>query len=122
MIIATYSKPEEAHLAASLLRGNGIEAYIRDEHMVNMHWLYSNAIGGVKLEIAEEDYADAQEVLNLPKETEGALLLCPHCESSNVHMRELSLLSGICLALYLPLPFACRKVDCLDCGKEFTHK
>lgn len=118
MIIATYSKLEDAHLAASKLQGSGIEAYVRDEHTVNMQWLYSNAIGGVKVEVAEEDFERAHEVLNLPKEG-SPLLACPHCKSSNVRIREMSLLGGICVALYLPLPIASQKVDCLDCQKEF---
>ena len=118
MIIATYSKLEDAHLAVSKLGGSGIAAFVRDEHTVNMQWLYSNAIGGVKIEVAEADFKRAREVLNLPNEG-IPLLSCPHCQSSNVRIREMSLLGGICVALYLPLPFASQKIDCLDCKKVF---
>lgn len=120
VILATYTKPEDAHLAVSLLAGNGIDAYIRDENVTSLHWLYSNAVGGVKVEVADEDFELAMEVLNLPKD-EG-ILKCPHCQSDNVRIREMSLLSGICLALYLPLPCASQKVDCLDCQQWFALK
>ncbi len=121
MIIATYTKLEDAQLTVSHLEGSGIEAYLRDGNTVNLHWFYSNAIGGVKVEVAEEDFERAMEVLNLPKES-GTLLKCPHCQSENVRIREMGLLSGICLALYLPLPCASQKVDCLNCQKSFALK
>jgi len=122
MVIASYSKPEEAHLAASILRGSGIDAYVRDEHTIGMYWLYSTAIGGVKLEVADIDTDHALEVLQLAKQNEDALLLCPDCQSSRVRVRELSLLNALSIAFYLPLPFTCRKVDCMDCGKSFERK
>ena len=122
MIIGTYTKPEDAHLAVSQLQGSGIDAYLRDENTASLYWFYSNAIGGIKVEVAEEDFERANEVLNLPKDDEQPLLQCPHCQSERVRIREMSLFSGICLALYLPLPFACQKVDCLECEKEFKLK
>jgi hypothetical protein len=63
-VVAAYSKPEEAHLIRSVLEGNGVTAYVRDEHIVALDWLYSNAIGGVKVEVADEDLARAREILH----------------------------------------------------------
>lgn len=62
--IASYSKPEEAYLAASYLEGNGIEAHVRDDNIITANWLFSNAVGGVKLEVADEDAAKALELLS----------------------------------------------------------
>ena len=52
--IATFSKPEEAHLFRTRLEAVGIPAFVQDEHFVQMDWLYSNAIGGVRVQIAED--------------------------------------------------------------------
>ena len=121
-VLATYMKPEDAHLAASLLEGNGIEAYLRDENLASLHLFYSNAIGGVKLEVAEEDYERAHEILNLPKESSD-WLTCPHCGSENVRVREMSLLSALALIfLSLILPQRKHPIDCLDCSKSFTRE
>jgi hypothetical protein len=120
--IATYTKPEEAHLAASLLEANGISTLVRDEHMVSMNWFYSQAVGGVRLEVPEEQWAAAREILELPAE-ESTLLRCPHCGSSHTHMRELSLLNGLLLLFFsVLLPVPNRRVDCLDCGRAFSWK
>jgi hypothetical protein len=61
--LATFSRPIDAHLLISRLAGNGIAAFIRDEHMVTLDWLASNAIGGVKVDVANEDYESALELI-----------------------------------------------------------
>ena len=58
--IATFSKPEEAHLFRTRLGAAGIPAYVQDEHFIQMDWLYSNAIGGVRVQIADEDVEAAR--------------------------------------------------------------
>lgn len=45
----------DAHLLKTQLESEGIECFIFDEQMVTMNMLYSNAVGGIKLKIQEED-------------------------------------------------------------------
>jgi len=61
--LATFSAPIEAHLLVSRLEGNGIPAFLRDEHMVTLDWLASNALGGVKVDVNDEDYDRALELI-----------------------------------------------------------
>jgi Putative prokaryotic signal transducing protein len=63
VVVATFSKPEEAHLLRMRLEAGGIQAFIRDENTIQIDWLYSNALGGVRVEVAEEDEAAARELL-----------------------------------------------------------
>jgi len=118
VILARYSKPEEAYLAASVLEGSGIQAFVRDANTVHANWMYSNAIGGVKLEVGEEDVELAREALEIPKDTES-LLECPECSSHHVRMRELNLLTAIGVFLGFLLPISTRKADCFHCGASF---
>jgi hypothetical protein len=117
-LIASYSKPEEAHLAASLLEGNGITVNVRDADTIGNHWMYSNAVGGVKIEVPESEEKKAREILNLPKEANG-LLACPHCGSGNVKIREMNLITGISVALGFMLPFSSNNIDCMECPGTF---
>ena len=117
-IVATFTKSEDAHLARMRLENEGITAFLRDENTVNTYALYSNAIGGVKLEVAEEDFARARAALKLPPQDEG-VFLCPHCHSQNVRMRELSTITALSIALGILIPDKSRKLDCLDCHKNF---
>jgi hypothetical protein len=53
--VARFQLPEEAHLFRSYLESAEIEAYVFDEHVVQLFWHYSNAIGGVRVVVADED-------------------------------------------------------------------
>ena len=118
-VIASYTKLEDAHLAVSKLEGSGVEAWLRDEATANIYLLYSNAIGGVKVEVSADDLTRAREILELPKEPSG-LLQCPHCGSENVSMRQMNLFAALALIfLSLIVPGRTRKVDCLDCRRSF---
>jgi hypothetical protein len=64
--LAAFSKPIDAHMLIAKLEGSGVRAFIRDEHMVTLDWLASNAIGGVKVDVADEDFARAREVMHAP--------------------------------------------------------
>lgn len=61
--VATFSKPEEAHLLRMRLEAGGIQAFLRDENTIQVDWLYSNALGGVRVEVADEDVAATRELL-----------------------------------------------------------
>jgi hypothetical protein len=61
--IATYDKVTDAHIALGRLSVEGIEAQLFDQNIVQMDWLYSIALGGVKLRVARGDEKAAREVL-----------------------------------------------------------
>lgn len=60
--VATFRHPHEAYLFQSLLEGNGIQSFITDDNTIQTDWLLSNAIGGVKVTVADEDLARATEI------------------------------------------------------------
>ena len=61
--VATYDKPTDAHIALGRLAAEGIEGQLFDENMVQMDWLYSIALGGIKLRVARGDEKAARAVL-----------------------------------------------------------
>jgi hypothetical protein len=117
--VAAYSKPEEAYLAKTRLEASGINAAIRDDLTVSAYWLYSNAIGGVKVDVEDEDFARAREVLMLPN-VDAGLLRCPHCGSDEVRLRGLNPVTAISILIGLFLPFRTRRADCLRCRQSFV--
>ena len=85
--IATFSKPEEAHLFRTRLEAAEIPAFVLDENFVQLYWLYSNAIGGVRVQVAEEDVQEAREFLAADSPqvcADSEDVVCPFCESLNV--------------------------------------
>lgn len=56
----------EALLAKGRLESAGVACFLADENMVRMDWFISNLLGGVKLMVDAEDFAEASRVLNEP--------------------------------------------------------
>lgn len=56
----------EALLAKGKLASAGVECFLADENMVRMDWFYSNLVGGVKLMVDAEQFAEASRLLNEP--------------------------------------------------------
>jgi len=67
--VATFLKVEDAHLLRMRLEAGGIPAYLRDENTIQWDWLYSNMLGGVKVDVADEDVDAAKAVLATLPET-----------------------------------------------------
>ncbi|NNG14792.1 MAG: hypothetical protein HKM22_06485 [Gammaproteobacteria bacterium] len=64
IIIARFDSMPEAHIAMGRLEAEGIEAWLADEHLVQTDWLYSIAVGGIKLQVRPEHAQRALEILN----------------------------------------------------------
>jgi Putative prokaryotic signal transducing protein len=67
VVIRAFTSPIEAHLACSALKGAEIDARLSDIHLVEAQWMYSNAIGGVKVWVPAADEEAARELLSEPR-------------------------------------------------------
>jgi len=125
--VARFSMPFEAHIAKSRLESEGIPAFVADEHTVGMNWLFSNAMGGVRLQVPSdyaddalrvlaEDLSDTDPTADLPPSVR-----CPHCGGSNVEYVSLGRKPAFLTWLILSFPlWKVRKVNrCVDCGERF---
>lgn len=117
----------EALLAKSILDSAGIKCFLQDENTIRLNWLWSDALGGVRLIVKEEDAADASKLLDQkPAESfettsgEYKQPRCPACGSVNVSFgvkgRSLSYLT---VALGVPLPVKRSGWRCYSCGHEW---
>lgn len=61
--VISFTLPHDAHFAKGKLQSEGIEVFIKDEMTAQVHNFYSNAIGGVKLQVRESDIAIAHQIL-----------------------------------------------------------
>ena len=81
--IATFTVPEEAHLFRTFLESRGIEGFVFDENVVQLFWHYSNAIGGVRVAVDEDDVEDA---FTAYQEYMAALRDRPYPEATGPHL------------------------------------
>jgi hypothetical protein len=64
IILTTYDNYISAHIALGRLKDDFINCYLQDEYTVTIDPLLSNAIGGIKLMVAESQAERALEILN----------------------------------------------------------
>lgn len=74
----------EGHILTSLLRDNGIEAWLFDADFVRQDWFKMLAYGGYRVVVRDEDVTDARALLDQYHADELALAdehgaPCPHC-------------------------------------------
>ena len=65
--IARFGKSEDAHLCRMHLGAAGIEAIVLDENIVQLEQPWSERAGGVAVEVNDEDFAAATELLAADK-------------------------------------------------------
>ncbi len=131
-VVASYSRPFEAQFAHARLESSGIPAYIADAHTVGMNWLYSNAIGGVKLQVAARNLEAARLVLEQDVEEDlGELVeldesfLCPNCGGRHTRYLPIhqpwyrALWTGAILLFGLAAPTPTEERICDDCGHRW---
>lgn len=132
IVVARFSFPHEAHIAKANLESAGIDSFIADEHTVNTQWLYSNAIGGVRLMVSEDDIEEATEILtsdfSKSLETHYEAIgeqqdTCPHCGSSDLSAYTQGKRPAFLVFILLgfPLFFYKQGYACNQCG-EFSEK
>jgi hypothetical protein len=80
--IRRFYGPEEAQVAASMLRAAGIEVLVQNEQLGMSDFIVRNAIGGFRLWVPEDDREEAYSLLpplqtNLPPEPDRAVPTAP---------------------------------------------
>lgn len=61
--VLTFTYPYEVAVIRGRLESEGIECFVQDELTVQVNPFYSNAIGGIKLQVRESDLERTIEIL-----------------------------------------------------------
>jgi hypothetical protein len=61
--VKTFSYPNEVGIIRGRLESEGIRCFVQDELTTQVNHFYSNAIGGIKLQVKESDVEQALEIL-----------------------------------------------------------
>ena len=135
--IAAFREVAHAHLARGFLESAGVPAVIEDQYIVGIHWLYSNAVGGVKLRVSEQ-HAEQASLLLASQSQESAETeaeyrrvagegdACPSCKSERVtpsklaeRVKALFLLGILPTVPAIPFLLWSNKWRCQDCGQAW---
>lgn len=124
VLLQSFTNYIDAHIIHGRLREEGINCWLKDENIVTVNPIWTNAAGGIKLMVAEDQFEEAQKLLlrfDLEKRNN---FICPFCSSGNIELVSsnkepanwLSVLAGF---LFFNYAMAVKTWHCFDCGKEF---
>ena len=119
-ILAVFEYSTEAQLIKSKLDSEGIETMLMDEKTIDADPIVSQAIGGVKLLVNNNDLNKAVDIYNdiraYEKDDNGKAILCPNCSSTKILIADLERKN----LFYMLFPFfESRKYICNDCKTVF---
>jgi hypothetical protein len=133
-----YRDLPEALVARSKLDSDGVWCILADDNIVRLNWFLSNAIGGLRLQVASDDAEHALALLaeEIPagftaEETGEAYQQpeCPKCHSRDVAFKPVPTGAILALLWFAPVlapPFALLALllpkkpwQCEDCGNKW---
>ena len=131
--LAHFRDMPEALLAKGKLESADIHSVLADGNLVRMDWLLSNAIGGIRLQVEQQDLESARVVLNEPIPAElgdealGESFIqprCPRCYSLDIGFEGIDRFWTYGLWLLLSFPIRVRKGNwkCYTCGVEWVEE
>ena len=128
VVVARYSFALDANIAKANLDSVGIPSFIADENTINMQWLYSNAMGGVRLFVPADNVDEAKRVLAADFSAEVDLVYgtqpesCPHCQSLDIAPYTKGKKSAFIVFILagFPLFFYKHGLKCNHCGHFWT--
>ncbi|MDX8240092.1 DUF2007 domain-containing protein [Acinetobacter pittii] len=124
IVVKTFSFPYEAQIAKTQLEAFGIPVYIENEHTINMDWLYSNALGEVRLLVLESYVDEAKSFLEkdfseeLDQKLGESKECCPECRSLDVEVNTKGKKFAFIAFMFFGLPlFSIKNGNrCKRCG------
>lgn len=119
-------------MARAKLEADGVECFLADENLIYLNWFMSNAIGGVRLQLLEDNAEVATDILSqeIPARFNAEEVgeeyyqpICPNCHSLDVSFQENSKASLVFLWLLgLPVPIPRNRWRCEDCANEWKEQ
>ena len=126
--IAQFRDLPEAGLAKSRLESEGITCFLDNEFTIGANWLYSNALGGVKLNVPEGNAEEAKAILEettesmASEESEEHLedSACPVCGATEIETKNYTRkFAALTLLISLPLLLFWKRYSCKSCGHRW---
>ena len=129
--LKTFDNSIDANMLRCQLELEGIQSYLKDENTITTNPLYNIALGGIKLQVLEQDYTKAKTYLDELENTpytnqENEIITCPSCKSTNIQAgfasyRDITgIISLFTAFVFMIIPFYNKKVyKCIQCDQEF---
>lgn len=124
----SYDNYVSAHIAMGRLEEDGFNCWLKDENTVTIDPILTNAVGGIKLMVAETEAQNAFEILKQLQREHKATTACPKCNSHNIEVvstprKASNWASAIIGFLFTSYAMPVETVNhCFNCGNEFPEE
>ena len=71
VVLRTYRDITEAMVDRTALESAGIQCFLYEDNLIRLDWFVSNALGGARLVVSENDADDATKILNEKRPFDG---------------------------------------------------
>lgn len=121
--IRTFQNYFTAHILLGRFRDSGIECFLKDEFLVTVDPILSNAVGGIKLVVKKEDEEEANLLLHQFDESYRQSAVCPKCGSKTIELvpkkTTANMATAILTWLFGSYAISVKNVyQCSSCGYE----
>ena len=134
--VARYFDPSEAHVVRALLESAGLMATVADDHHVTANYPLSTALGGVRVQVPQEQaeaarewvaaYASGELERELESETGETREACPACGSHRLtgHVPVADKLLAVAVFVVGAATYPSRDSlgECQDCGHTWQRQ
>jgi hypothetical protein len=86
--VKTFDNYFSANIILARLQQEGIHCYLRDENAATIYPVFTNAIGGIKLDVEINDAATAKGLLKHYEEEYLQAAICPECGANAFYTTE----------------------------------
>ena len=86
VIIRTFQNYFNAHIILTRLRSEGIDCFLRDEFTVTVDPVLSNAVGGIKLIVSNQQLEEAKILLENFDDEYRQSAVCPRCGNRTIEL------------------------------------
>lgn len=133
--LTSFVNPLEAYIVQGRLETEGVPTYMANEQHIWANWFISNALGGVRLQVSDKYFLEAEEILkkinsgeyeNELEQQQGVAdtTKCPDCGSENII--ECRWNEKVALLLFwafaMPLPYIQGQLECHECKHQWVSK
>ncbi len=115
----------EANILLGRMQEEGINCWLKDENTVTTNPIWTQAVGGIKLMVAQQQFDRAKDILDSVKSVKEEQNRCPKCGSQNVELvstprKAVNWFTSLFGFILGDLAFGAHKVNhCFNCGHEF---
>ena len=123
--VKTYNLSHEAHIDKGRLEAEGLFVVLKDELISQVYNFSAQTLGGIQLQVREDQVAKAVEILNnediIDISDAFQHTKCPNCASLNTHKKKMNSILYVCSILLFGIPFFFMggNITCADCNTTF---